>query len=364
MRKIVSFLIIGSVVISFIGCGNEGSTQDSVENIKVSVLLPESSSQQASDAKQYKSFQSDVNSILLQVFQVTPEEKLTTRAMTKDANGAWSIDLILDPSSAPFRFNAMAYVEVVSPETESSHIPVFTGVSEDVANGAEAVIVLSETEDSRNASFRSLPRLASVGQTINDDETVTLAFNLTNTVSETLTYTLSAIADSGEGTACDSSLFTAATGSAVASFVSQLTLDEVNCANPKYFLTLTNSINDTVQSVFEIDLVTRTTSIALPPVIENLNVIDNQTSFDMNVVVTDSASLDLSYAWNITQGTATLDSTTTQAVNVSGFNNDNNLSIAFTVTNNITGTSASIGYDLIIENFITFAELQTMIRND
>ena len=98
--------------------------------------------------------------------------------MIQDANGAWSIDLVLDASSAPFIFKALAYEGSVTSETENVNTPIFTGVSENINGGGEAVILLAETEESRNESLRTLPSLGSVDKTINTDASIDLIFNL------------------------------------------------------------------------------------------------------------------------------------------------------------------------------------------
>jgi hypothetical protein len=168
MRKQINAFLTSVILLSLVGCGGgDSSSTDTSENktITVSLKLPTESSKGESNG-QYKSFASDVSSVLLQVYKAArtvnkkdvEAEKLSTKAMTKDSStGIWSVDLILNPDSAPFDFKALAYEGTVT-TTDNGDTPIFTGEVKDVSDG-EAVIVLTETEESINDSIRKLPSL-------------------------------------------------------------------------------------------------------------------------------------------------------------------------------------------------------------
>jgi hypothetical protein len=357
MRKQIIAFIMSMGLLSLVGCGGGGSSSadtSETETITVSLQLPTESSKQTGAEGQYKSFASDVSSVLLQVYD-KDDEKINTKSMTKDSStGIWSVDLILNPDSAPFDFKALAYEGTVT-TTDNGDTPIFTGEVKDVSDG-EAVIVLTETDESINDSIRKLPSLSSVDTAVNDDESMNLTFNLTNEAGGTITYALSSVANDGAGDECSDSLFTPSTGSvdfnSATSFTSKLVLNEANCASPKHFLTMTTGTNDSIKVPFTINSTTLEVNIAFPPVIESINIVDNDTSFGLDVVVTDSDSLALTYVWSVVVGTGTFDSLTASSANLTGFDRENSaLEIIIAVTNSTTGSSSSIRYQLVTSPF-------------
>jgi surface protein len=364
MGKITNFLLTTVLLVSLIGC-NESKTTEANENetLNVSVKLPTSSNQEGKG--QFKTVASDVNSILLQVIKsartvdgnAVAEELLSTQSMTKDAStGIWSVDLILNPDDAPFDFKAMAYATVVTPETQTENTPIFTGETLNITEGNQ-VIALTETDESINDSVRKLPRLSSVDSTVNSDNSIALTFNLTSQTTETVAYALSSVSDNGAGTECATSLFTPSTGNinfaTDTTFSSTLVLDEANCANPKHYLTMTTASNDTMKVPFTIGADGLNISIAKLPIIDHINVVDNETSFDLDVVVPNSDSLTLSYAWSVVEGTGTFDTATAQSTNLAGSDRANALEILIAVTDTSTGASSSIRYQLVASTTTT-----------
>jgi len=383
MKKIAQYFLASLLLVSLIGC-NEGTstaTEQQTESIRVSLTVPTQNSKNNDETKMFKSFSVDTQSVLLQVFKqervvdgvTVPEEKLQTRSMTKDATtGIWSIDLVLNSDDAPFEFRALAYQTVVTPATEADNTPIFTGTTSTITDN-EAVIVLTETEESIAESTRKLPLLDSVDSLVNNDNSIGLTFNLSYATGGTVTYALSSISNDGTGTECATSLFTPNTGSidfdATTSFTSTLVLDAANCENPKHFITLTTTNSDTIKIPFTLDADSLAVNIALPPVISHINVVDNETNFDLDVVVTDADTLNLSYAWSVVVGTGTLDAPTAVQTNLSAFDAGSALSILIAVTNTDTGAVSSLHYELIagasatVQAPITRAELEVLIAN-
>jgi surface protein len=279
--------------------------------------------------------------------------------------------LTLNPDDAPFDFKAMAYATVVTPETQTENTPIFTGETLNITEGNQ-VIALTETDESINDSVRKLPRLSSVDSTVNSDNSIALTFNLTSQTTETVAYALSSVSDNGAGTECATSLFTPSSGNinfaTDTSFSSTLVLDEANCASPKHYLTMTTASNDTMKVPFSVGADGLNVAIAKLPIIDHINVVDNETSFDLDVVVTNSDSLTLSYAWSVVEGTGTFDTATAQATNLTGSDRANALEILIAVTDTSTGASSSIRYQLVASTTttnpnppITRAELEAKI---
>jgi hypothetical protein len=358
MKKIVSYFLSALLLINLVGCNESKSSESSnSETIKVSLSIPSTQGSTKEGKKQFKSFQSDVDSVLLKVYKSARDTDdavlLSTKAMTKNATtGVWTIDLVLNPDDAPFDFQAMAYEGEVTVETAGDNTPIFTGTASDKTGNT--VIALTETEDSINDSIKKLPTLSSVDTVVNSNDSIALTFNVAYANGGSVGYALSSVADDGEGTECSTSLFTPTTGSVdftsatENTFVSSLSLDSANCASPKHFLKMTTSNGDTIKIPFIVDANSLAVNIGLPPVIENINVLDNGTSFDLDVVVTDSDTLTLSYAWSVVEGAGTsFDDATAQSTNLSGFDRANALEVLIAVTNTTTSAVSSIRYELI-----------------
>ena len=363
MKRIASYILSTLLLLNLVGCNESGSNETKKDGgIKVSVTVPSIQANGNDGQKQFKAFRTDVQSVLLQVIKsartasdgsAIAEEVLSIEAMTKDGTtGIWSVNLVLNPDDAPFDFKAMAYEGVVTVDTMTDNTPIFTG--ESLSASDDTVIVLSETEESINDSIKKLPLLKSVDTVVNNDSSLALTFNLGYANGGVVGYKLSSIADNGAGAVCATSLFTPSTGnvdftSAVeATFNSTLVEDPATCSNPKHFLKMTTSDNDTMKVPFTLDVDSLTVDIALPPVIESINVLDTDTNFALDVVVTDSDSLTLSYVWSVVEGTGTLDTPTAQSTNLNGFDRNNGLEILIAVTNETTGAVSSLRYELIV----------------
>jgi len=363
MKKIASYILSTLLLLNLVGCNESGSNETKKDGgIKVSVTVPFTQASGNDGQKQFKAFRTDVQSVLLQVIKsartasdgsAIAEEALSIESMTKDsATGIWSVNLVLNPDDAPFDFKAMAYESVVTVDTMTDNTPIFTG--ESLSASDDTVIVLSETEESINDSIKKLPLLKSVDTVVNNDSSLALTFNLGYANGGVVGYELSSVADNGVGAVCATSLFTPSTGNVdftsvvEATFNSTLVENAATCPNPKHFLKMTTSNNDTMKVPFTLDIDSLTVNIALPPVIESINVLDTDTNFALDVVVTDSDSLTLSYVWSVVEGTGTLDTPTAQSTNLNGFDRNNGLEILIAVTNETTGAVSSLRYELIV----------------
>ena len=382
MKRIVGYIFSTLLLLNLVGCNESTSNERTRDGgINVSVTIPSVQSSGNDGQKQFKSFGIDVQSVLLQVIKsartasdgsVIAEEVLSIEEMGKDsATGIWSVNLVLNPDDAPFDFKAMAYEGIVTVDTVTDNTPLFTG--EALKSNTDTVIVLNETEESINDSVKKLPLLKSVDTVVNNDSSLALTFNLGYANGGVVEYELTSIADNGTGAECTTSLFQPATGNVdfalavEASFNASLVEDPATCSNPQHFLKMTTTNNDTLKVPFILDVDSLTVNIALPPVIKSINVIDTETNFVLDVIVTDSDTLSLSYQWSVVEGTGILDAPTAQSTNLNGFDRSNGLEIFISVTNTITGAVSSLRYALIVSSTnppITLAVLKAMIAND
>jgi len=384
MKKILNYLLSTLLLLNLVGCNESTKNETKKEGgINVSVTVPSIHASGNKEKKQFKSFRTDVQSVLLEVIKsartasdgsVITSEVLSIEEMTKDvATGIWSVNLVLNPNDAPFNFNAMAYEGAVTVATVTSNTPIFTGEVLNTTN--DTVIVLEETEESINDSVKKLPLLKSVDTLINNNSSFALTFNLGYPNGGIIGYELSSVAYDGAGAECTTSLFTSSSGTVnftsvvEATFNATLVENPATCSNPKHFLKMTTTDNDTMKVAFTLDVDNLTVSIALPPVIENINVLDTDTNFALDVVVTDSNNLSLSYEWSVVKGTGTLDTPTAQTTNLSGFDRNDGLEILIAVTNITTGAVSSIRYTLIDSPSssgnppITIEALRVMVAN-
>jgi len=349
------FLVLVLLLIS--ACNNsQSSTEESTPHtLKISVTLPQSNTNQKT-TQQFKTV-SDIQTILLVVMD-NDGNTLQTEPMTKNADGTWSIDLLLNTANAPFTFRADAYNTPVTVETSVDSIPIYSGSVEnydtnDIATNSTIEMPLSDTVTT--IVVRTLPSLLSIDATPSTtDNSIELTFNISNKQSgELINYLFSSVDE--DGVPCPTNFFDSASGTinflsnytqlTQKSFTSTYTPQE-GCTNPIHSLKLTvQESGDMVTTNILIDQESVHFAIAFPPEVLRIDTLDTGNGFTLKAIVADADTLNLNYKWEKIVGEVSLiEGINTEELILNNYNPNIGLEVSLEVTNLDTGTKTSLYY--------------------